>query len=111
MEITGRFRQRAGMADSVNDNPQDPAQQSLAGILADLSALRAGKKAKALSRMQRRVIAPVETGQDNDDPRLAFQHTVFCQTSLPYRVLEGRRAVVAADPGHDAARSAGRPRS
>jgi hypothetical protein len=78
------------MTDSANDNPQDPAQQSLAGILTDLSALRAGKKAKALSRMQRRVIAPIETEQDNDDPRLAFQHTVFCQTSLPYR-----------DPGDD----------
>jgi hypothetical protein len=73
------------MADSVNDNPQDPAQQSLADILAGLSALRAGKKAKTLSRMQRRLIAPIETEQDNDDPRLAFQHTVFCQTSWPYR--------------------------
>ncbi|MGD0109638.1 MAG: hypothetical protein ABSC06_37280, partial [Rhodopila sp.] len=71
------------MADSVNDNPQDPAQQSLADILVNLPAVRAGKKANALSRTDRRLIEPIETGQDNE--RLAFQHTVFCQTSLPYR--------------------------
>jgi hypothetical protein len=76
------------MADSVNDNPQDPAQQSLADILVNLPAVRAGKKATALSRIDRRLIEPIETGQDNE--RLAFQHTVFCQTSLPYR-----------DPGDD----------
>jgi hypothetical protein len=78
------------MADSVNDNPQDPTQQSLADILANLPAVRAGRKANALSRIDRRLIEPIETGQDNDDPRLAFQHTVFCQTSWPYR-----------DPGDD----------
>jgi hypothetical protein len=78
------------MTDSVNDNPQDPAQQSLADILVNLPAVRAGRKASALSRLQRRVIAPLETEQDNDDPRLAFQHSVFCQTSWPYR-----------DPGDD----------
>ena len=78
------------MADSVNDNPQDPAQQSLADILVNLPAVRAGRKATTLSRINRRLIEPIETGQDNDDPRLAFQHTVFCQTSWPYR-----------DPGDD----------
>jgi hypothetical protein len=78
------------MADSVNDNPQDPAQQNLADILVNLPAVRAGRKANALSRVNRRLIEPIETGQDNDDPRLAFQHTVFCQTSWPYR-----------DPGDD----------
>jgi hypothetical protein len=43
-----------------------------------------------LSRIDRRLIEPIETGQDSDDPRLAFQHTVLCQTSWPYR-----------DPGDD----------
>jgi hypothetical protein len=76
------------MTDSVNDNPRDPAQQSLADILVNLPAIRAGKRATALSRVDRRLIEPIETGQDNE--RLAFQHTVFCQTSLPYR-----------DPGDD----------
>jgi hypothetical protein len=76
------------MADSVNDNPQDPAQQSLADILVNLPAIRAGKRATALSRVDRRLIEPAETEQDNE--RFAFQHTVFCQTSLPYR-----------DPGDD----------
>jgi hypothetical protein len=78
------------MADSVNDNPQDPELRSLADILANLPAVRAGRKANTLSRIHRRLIEPIEAGQDNDDPRLAFQHTVFCQTSLPYR-----------DPGDD----------
>jgi hypothetical protein len=78
------------MADSVNDNPQDPELQSLTDILVNLPAIRATKKANTLSRVHRRLIAPIETGQDNDDPRLAFQHTVFCQTSWPYR-----------DPGDD----------
>jgi hypothetical protein len=71
------------MADSVNDNPHDPAQQGMADILVSLPAVRAGRKANGLSRIDRRLIEPIETGQDNE--RLAFQHTVFCQTSLPYR--------------------------
>ncbi len=78
------------MADSVNDNPQDPELRSLADILVSLPAVRAGRKANTLSRIHRRLIEPIEAGQDNDDSRLAFQHTVFCQTSWPYR-----------DPGDD----------
>jgi hypothetical protein len=35
-----------------------------------------------MSRVHRRLIEPIETEQDNE---LAFQHSVFCQTSLPYR--------------------------
>jgi Plasmid encoded RepA protein len=72
------------MADSSNDNPQDPAQKSLADVLVNLPAVRAAKKANTLSRVHRRVIEPIESDQDND-PRLAFQHTVFCQAGLPYR--------------------------
>jgi hypothetical protein len=64
------------MAD--NDNPQ----LSLGGIIANLPAVRAAKKANTMSRVHRRLIEPVETDQDNE---LAFQHSVFCQTSLPYR--------------------------
>jgi len=45
-------------------------------------------KGKPLTPVQRRLLEPTETGQD--DQRLAFQHTVFCQTGLPYR-----------DPGDD----------
>jgi Plasmid encoded RepA protein len=74
---------------ATNDNPQDQAQQSLAGILANLPAVRAARKANTMSRVHRRLIAPIETDQD-DAHRLAFQHTVFCQTGLPYR-----------DPGDD----------
>ena len=78
------------MADSVNDDPQDPGPRSLADILVNLPAVRAGRKANTLSSVHRRLIEPIEAGQDNDDPRLAFQHTVLCQTSWPYR-----------DPGDD----------
>ena len=77
------------MTDRANDNPPDPAQLSLGGIVADLSAVRAAKKANTLSRVHRRLIEPIESDQDNE-ARLAFQHTVFCQTGLPYR-----------DPGDD----------
>lgn len=72
------------MPDRSNDNPKDPAQMSLGGIVADLPAVRAAKKANTLSRVHRRLIEPIETDQDNE-PQLAFQHTVFCQTGLPYR--------------------------
>jgi len=72
------------MADRSNDNPQDPAQMSLGGIVADLPAVRRAKKANTLSRVHRRLIEPIETDQDNE-ARLAFQHTVFCQAGLPYR--------------------------
>jgi hypothetical protein len=46
--------------------------------------VRAAKKANTLSRVHRRLVEPIETDQDNE-ARLAFQHTVFCQTGLPYR--------------------------
>ena len=68
----------------MNDNPKDLAQLSLGGIIANLPAVRAARKANTLSRVHRRLIEPIETDQDNEQ-RLAFQHTVFCQTSLPYR--------------------------
>jgi Plasmid encoded RepA protein len=72
------------MAKNSNDNPQDPAQMSLGGIVADLPAVRRAKKANTLSRVHRRLIEPLESDQDNE-ARLAFQHTVFCQAGLPYR--------------------------
>ena len=67
-----------------NDNPRDPAQMSLGGIVADLPAVRRARKVNTLSRVHRRLIEPIETDQDNE-PQLAFQHTVFCQAGLPYR--------------------------
>lgn len=76
------------MGDSSNDNPEDPAQKSLGDVLLNLPAVRAAKKVNTLSRVHRRLIEPIDTEDDNQ--RLAFQHTVFCQTSLPYR-----------DPGDD----------
>jgi len=67
------------MADG--DNPQ----LSLGNIIASLPAVRAAKKVNTMSRVHRRLIEPVELAEDDDEPRLSFQHTVFCQTSLPYR--------------------------
>jgi hypothetical protein len=66
------------MNDRANDNPQ----LSLGEIVANLPAVRVAKKANTMSRVHRRLIEPIETEQDNE---LAFQHSVFCQTSLPYR--------------------------
>ncbi len=68
------------MTEPTNDNPQ----LSLGAIVANLPAVKVAKKANTMSRVHRRLIEPIETEQDNE-PQLAFQHTVFCQTSLPYR--------------------------
>ena len=54
------------MADRANDNPPDPAQMSLGGIVTNLPAVRAAKKANTLSRVHRRLIEPLETDQDNE---------------------------------------------
>lgn len=72
------------MGDSANEKQEESAQQSLADILTNLPAVRAAKKVNTLSRVHRRLITPLDA-EDDDDQRLAFQHTVFCQTSLPYR--------------------------
>jgi hypothetical protein len=77
-----RRKQEPGEFMADNDNPRDPAQLSLGGIVANLPAVRAARKANTMSRVHRRLIEPIETEQDNE---LAFQHSVFCQTSLPYR--------------------------
>jgi Plasmid encoded RepA protein len=53
---------------------------SMGEILPQLSALREAAKARPLSRVQRRII---EHRPEEDD--LVFQHSVFCQTGLPYR--------------------------
>jgi hypothetical protein len=76
------------MTDHSKDNPKDPAQKSLGEILVNLPAVRSATKPNRLSRVHRRLIEPFETEQD--DLRLSFQHTVFCQAGLPYR-----------DPGDD----------
>ncbi len=52
----------------------------------DMVKLLRDRAAKPLSRVQQRLLDPIE----QDKERLAFQHSVFCQTSLPYR-----------DPGND----------
>lgn len=69
----------------MKDNPKDPAQLSLGEIVTSLPAIRAAKKVNTNSRVHRRLIEPLELAEDDDEPRLSFQHTVFCQTSLPYR--------------------------
>jgi hypothetical protein len=66
-------------------NDGDNPQLSLGNIIASLPAVRAAKKINTTSRVHRRLIEPVELAEDDDEPRLSFQHTVFCQTSLPYR--------------------------
>jgi hypothetical protein len=69
------------MTDRANDNPKDPAQLSLGNIVTSLPAVRVVRKANLTSRVHRRLIEPVDADYDE----LAYQHSVFCQTSLPYR--------------------------
>ncbi len=64
-------------------NDGDNPQLSLGNIIASLPAVRAAKKVNTMSRVHRRLIEPLELAED--EPRLSFQHTVFCQTALPYR--------------------------
>jgi hypothetical protein len=66
----------------TDEEPDSPKQTSLADILGNLPAVKAAKKVNTLSRVHQRLIAQPDEG---DEQRLAFQHTVFCQTSLPYR--------------------------
>jgi hypothetical protein len=64
------------------------SQRSLGEVLTSLPAVRAAKKVKTLGPVHRRLIAPLDDSEQGRE--LAYQHTVFCQTSLPYR-----------DPGDD----------
>ena len=70
------------MTDHTNDNPQ----LSLGGVIANLPAVRAAKKANVISRIHRRLIEPIETDQDSE-PRLSFQQRFFvkpgCRTGTP----------------------------
>src|SRR5512132_2593902 len=47
--------------------------------------LAAPKKTKPPSRVQHRLIEAAASIVENDESELCFQHTVFCQTGLPYR--------------------------
>jgi hypothetical protein len=67
----------------MTDEESDSLKQtSLADILGNLPAVTAAKKVNTLSRVHKRLIAQPE---DDNESRLAYHHTVFCQTSLPYR--------------------------
>ena len=59
-------------------------QLSLGGTIASLPAVRAANNLNPPSRIRRRLIEPIKTDPDTE-ARLSFQHTVFCQTGLPYR--------------------------
>ena len=64
------------------------SQRSLGEVMTNLPAVRAAKKVKTLGPVHRRLIEPLDDSEQGRE--LAYQHTVFCQTSLPYR-----------DPGDD----------
>lgn len=66
------------------DNPKD-APKSLGEIITNLSAARIAKRNNPNSPVSRRLIKPLGEDEADDKQRLSFQHTVFCQTGLPYR--------------------------
>jgi hypothetical protein len=84
-QLTARANRRKQEPGDRTVNNADNPQLSLGNIIASLPAVRAAKKVNTLSRVHRRLIEPAELAEDDDEPRLSFQHTVFCQTSLPYR--------------------------
>ena len=61
----------------------DDELKSLGTLLFELPAVKRAKKVNTMSRVHRRLIEPIKTEQD--ELRLSFQHTVFCQAGLPYR--------------------------
>ena len=66
---------------------RDDAPKALGDLLTKLPAVKeAEKRAKPPTLIQRRLIESSATIADaSTDPELCFQHTVFCQTGLPYR--------------------------
>ena len=75
---------------SLGYDPHDLTEQEIERLkvgrrIINLPAVRAAKKANLASRVHRRLIEPIELAEQDNEPRLSFQHTVFCQTGLPYR--------------------------
>ena len=77
-----RIIETVSMTDSTDDTQDGSGLKGLGEILVTLPAVRAAKKANTLSRVHRRLLAPLDA-VSNAEQQLAFQHTVFCQTSLP----------------------------
>ena len=78
----------------------DDDQQSLFGELPALTPP---------SRIQQRLIRSAVEIEADDPDAILFQHTVFCQTGLPYR-NPGRACGMGAAEGHVSLRiEAGRP--
>lgn len=64
----------------------DDVPKSLGDLLARLPAVKeAAKRAKPPTLIQRRLIESSAAIEQDDPESLLFQHTVFCQTGLPYR--------------------------
>lgn len=64
----------------------DDAPKSLGDLLAKLPAVKeAAKRAKPPTRVQRRLVEAAASIEETDEHGLCYQHTVFCQTGLPYR--------------------------
>jgi Plasmid encoded RepA protein len=51
----------------------------------NLPAVRGAKMINPNSRPYRRLIKPIGEDEADNNQHLSFQHTVFCQTGLPYR--------------------------
>jgi Plasmid encoded RepA protein len=75
-----RRKQDSGEDHAMNKADNDQPQLSLGEIVTKLPAVRTARKVNVNSHVHRRLITPI-----GDDDEIAFQHTVFCQTSFPYR--------------------------
>jgi hypothetical protein len=79
-------------------------QLSLGAIVTSLPTVRAARKINTGSRVQRRLIEPVDGEQD-----IAFQHSILCQISLPYQDHLRGCAAMATIAGKHISRGASRP--
>ena len=60
--------------------PDEPSNLRMLLLMTESNNHEAAKKANTRSRVHRRLIEPIA----EDDRRLVFQHTVLCQTAMPY---------------------------
>src|SRR3954470_23295579 len=76
----------------MSSDPKDigftPVGQLLTELVRNTPALR---PAKAVTTIQHRLVESAEAIRDARPEDIAFQHSVLCQTSLPYRSTPERR--------------------
>jgi hypothetical protein len=76
----------------MTDTRKDAGFTPIADLLSSvINAVPAREPTKSLSHVKRRLVESAEALRQGDIDEIAFQHSVLCQTSLPYRSTPERR--------------------